>query len=150
MIKIKMKTIRERRLATKIKYNKSAKGLAAQKRYLESKKGKASRKRIGRLWWENNKEKCAAAARKSRLKVRLECLRAYSGPTPKCQCKCGCKEDRVKLLEVAHLDQNGASHRKEIGGSQMLCWWLRKNNFPTGFAILCPTCHAAKDIYGRC
>lgn len=26
----------------------------------------------------------------------------------------------------------------------------KKKNFPKGFSVMCPTCHAAKHFYGKC
>lgn len=29
-------------------------------------------------------------------------------------------------------------------------WWLRRNNYPNGFQVLCHNCNMAKGFYGKC
>ena len=41
----------------------------------------------------------------------------------------------------------GYSSSKKI---EVLGQWIKKNNFPKGFQILCHNCNVAKGIYGEC
>lgn len=60
------------------------------------------------------------------------------------QCSC-CGEKEVRFLSVDHINQNGADHRREIGGGHLYNW-LVKNNFPEGFQILCLNCNHGRFL----
>ena len=79
-------------------------------------------------------------------KRRIICLRHYGGEIPKCAC---CGESEIKFLCIDHVNNDGAKHRKEIG-SIGIYGWLKKNNFPNGFQVLCHNCNCAKGFYGKC
>ena len=86
-------------------------------------------------------------------KARIEALEYYGGKPPKCA-ECG--ESRIACLSIDHIDNNGAEHRREItkeygyklGGNQILMW-LKKNNYPEGFQILCYNCNIIKEMSRR-
>lgn len=81
--------------------------------------------------------------------VRLEVLTHYSGGRPKCAC---CGEETLEFLAVDHIHGGGNAHRKAIrqsSGSSMNKW-LKKNNYPAGFRVLCHNCNAARGYYGYC
>jgi hypothetical protein len=77
---------------------------------------------------------------------RMEALMAYSGKVPKCAC-CGEKEN--KFLSIDHINGGGSKHRKSIGHGHFFRW-LKVNNFPKGFQVLCHNCNLAKGFYGKC
>lgn len=55
------------------------------------------------------------------------------------------------FLTIDHIDNRGAEHRRTIGtGGDALVRWLKKNNFPPGFQILCWNCQWGKRIVGTC
>lgn len=88
---------------------------------------------------------------KARLKLRVETLLAYGG----C-CAC-CGEDKYEFLAIDHKNNNGSEHRKSIGGTLSnprsggaTYRWLRINNYPEGFQVLCHNCNFAKGHYGYC
>ena len=68
-------------------------------------------------------------------------------------CAC-CGEDNPKFLCVDHISNNGNHHRKELkkelGYVPNMFRWLKKNNYPPGFQILCYNCNFAKGAYGEC
>ena len=86
---------------------------------------------------------------KTRQKYRISALIYYGGNPPKCIC---CKEKEIQFLTIDHI--NGISnrkHRQEIGqGGSTLYRWLKKNNFPKGFQVLCYNCNCSKGHYGIC
>jgi hypothetical protein len=43
-------------------------------------------------------------------------------------------------LEIDHAEGGGNQHRRKIGWSR-LYHWLKRNNYPEGFRVLCPTCN---------
>lgn len=91
---------------------------------------------------------CAAVSGKRasifRVKLRADVLRAYGG---KCAC---CHESTPEFLEMDHVQNNGAAHRREIGHTRLYAW-LKANEFPqAAFQILCANCNRAKFRYGTC
>lgn len=96
---------------------------------------------------------CSVACRESRLAVqrkvsrdelRLQVLRAYSGETPSCVC---CGETLLHFLALDHIDGGGRRQRKELGGGGY--WtWLKNNNYPPGFRVLCHNCNLGRQFNG--
>jgi hypothetical protein len=68
-------------------------------------------------------------------------------------CVC-CGEDNISFLTIDHIDESGASHRKELGiksGGPTFYSWLKKNNYPRdNFQLLCYNCNCSKHFYGQC
>lgn len=85
----------------------------------------------------------AAAARR-----RLEALRRYSTtPEPSCTC---CGEGTLAFLTFEHIAGGGNEHRKQTGGGGFISW-LRRNNYPAGFEVLCMNCnHGRRVNHGVC
>lgn len=83
--------------------------------------------------------------KKSRDKLRNLILEYYSNGKIKCAC---CNEGEIKFLGIDHINGGGTKHRKSIKTN--IYSWLKKNNFPTGFQVLCYNCNLAKGFYGKC
>ncbi len=81
-------------------------------------------------------EECAEKAIEYHRKRKIEVMDAYGGPI----CV-GCGLDEVLILQMDHINGGGHKHAKEIGGRGKIYQWLRKNNFPPGFRVLCPNCN---------
>lgn len=81
-------------------------------------------------------------------KYRLDALQAYAGKFPKCNC---CGESILEFLTIDHISGNGEKHRMKINkrGTAFFIW-LRDNNFPEGYQVLCYNCNCAKGFYGVC
>lgn len=81
--------------------------------------------------------------RESALRFKMIIIKKYG---EKCLC-CGIKEQ--EFLAVDHINGNGNKHRKEnnIKGGRHFYDWLRRNNYPPGFQILCHNCNFAKSHY---
>ena len=60
-------------------------------------------------------------------------------------CIC-CGESEFRFLTIDHINNDGATHRKAIGGN--LYSWLIKNQFPDGFQVLCFNCNHGKHLNG--
>jgi len=78
--------------------------------------------------------------KKQAKKLRMDILNHYSNEKIICAL-CSC--DIVEVLTIDHINGGGNKHRKKenmIGGS-MLYRWLRKNNYPDGFRVLCRNCN---------
>ncbi len=90
---------------------------------------------------------CRSTTVKSwRHDVSEEAIRVYGG---KCNC---CGETERAFLEIDHIDGGGNQHRKDekIQGGNSLAVWLKRNNWPEGFQILCANCNKAKERPGGC
>jgi hypothetical protein len=87
--------------------------------------------------------------KESRAKIRLEVLSHYSGGTPKCAC---CGEREIDFLTIDHVNGGGSAHRRSLGGARGsgIYPWLRRNDYPDGFQVLCMNCNFAKGKYGTC
>jgi hypothetical protein len=58
-------------------------------------------------------------------------------------CAC-CGEKEKAFLEIDHINNDGADHRKEIGRKN-ICIWIIENGYPKGrFQILCANCNHGK------
>jgi hypothetical protein len=66
---------------------------------------------------------------------RIEALWHYG--RGKCA-KCGDTTD--EFLQIDHINGGGTEHRKQIGSG--IYRWLRKNQWPEGFRVLCANCNA--------
>jgi hypothetical protein len=114
-----------------------------------------------REWARNNPEKCRERVRKwiranpekdrqHTLKynraIKLEVLAHYSNGVPECSC---CGESRIEFLSIDHVNGGGNKHRKEIGKVHFYAW-LKRNNFPLGYRVLCFNCNMAFGLFGYC
>ncbi len=127
----------------KMRYNRSPKGRAAQRRYNQSIEHKLAAQR----WAQSDHGRKTLRAHKHRL--RLEVLTHYCGGSPHCMCK-GCPVTILAILDLHHIDNNGAAHRELIGGSGNLLNWLRNNGYPKGYKVLCANCHRSRHAKAPC
>jgi len=65
------------------------------------------------------------------------------------ECKC-CGDKNIEFMTIDHINNDGAEHRKKVGGTAHFYSWLIRNKFPEGFQTLCFNCNIAKGIYGVC
>lgn len=84
-----------------------------------------------------------------RRKRKVEILIRYAGDPPKCSC---CSESHIEFLVIDHIDGGGTQHRKDnkLTGGFHLYGWLKKNNYPKGFRVLCDNCNMSRGRYGYC
>jgi hypothetical protein len=69
--------------------------------------------------------------------LRFAAITAYGG---KC-IRCGFAD--VRSLHIDHVNGGGHKHRKTTS-TRMLLFWLKKNNYPKIFQILCANCNSIK------
>ncbi len=116
----------------------------------------------GKMWKKNNKKAAYAIYRRDYLKnrekrneitkkyirrLRLSVLTHYGGDPPKCAC---CGESEIKFLTIDHINGRGREDHKRVGGGSGFYCWLKRNNFPEGFQVLCYNCNCTKGFYGQC
>ncbi len=78
-----------------------------------------------------------------RLLYKENAFKEYGG----CICKC-CGITQSVFLSIDHIDNNGNQHRKEIQnkGGYHFYTWLKKNNYPPGYQVLCMNCNFGKRM----
>ena len=79
-------------------------------------------------------------------RCRNDVFTAYGGY--KCNC---CGETEKMFLSIDHVNNDGAAMRKAklySGNGTGFYLWLRKNNFPNGFQVLCMNCQVGKHKNG--
>lgn len=77
-------------------------------------------------------------------RMRREVFEAYGGM--KCAC---CGETEETFLTLEHINNDGAEHRRSLSqtGRKVTSgvWhWIRRNNYPPGFQVLCMNCNFSK------
>jgi len=115
------------------------------------------RKQYGKDYYRLNKEellaKClvynqahrkhrAATNRSWRERIKFEVFVHYSGSPPKCAY---CGEEDIEVLCIDHIEDNGAEMRRTLKTHPNIPYWLRKNNYPEGFQVLCANCNLRKE-----
>ncbi|MBX9804194.1 MAG: hypothetical protein K2Y18_00385 [Alphaproteobacteria bacterium] len=98
-----------------------------------------------------NLEHCRMLRRLSGHKLKEQAYNAYGGY----ECVC-CGETEKTMLSIDHIDEDGARHRKEVlkvvrpttfcrgSSGDNLYRWLKNNDFPPGFQVLCYNCNISK------
>lgn len=82
--------------------------------------------------------------RRNRRLVKVEVLTRYGG----CFCVC-CGESGIEFLTIDHMNNDGAEHRKKLGGGGIRLYpWLKKNGYPSGYQVLCYNCNIARHWNG--
>lgn len=97
-------------------------------------------------YWKN-REKNLKRGRRYKEKERLKILKHYSGDPPRCAC---CGEKELAFLTIDHIKGGGNKHKKRIGKGILFYRWLKRNNYPKGFQVLCMNCNWGKYIKGVC
>lgn len=100
-------------------------------------KNKEKRKLYTRNWWKNNPQKVLITAKKYRDKVKDKIIKVYGGY----KCKC-CGETEPLFLTIDHINGGGCKHRKAMTGT--IYTWLKKNNYPKEYQVLCYNCNSGK------
>ena len=89
-----------------------------------------------------NTPKIAEFNKQYRLRVKSKLFDILGN---KCA-RCGFSD--IRALQIDHVHGGGTKHRKEIGNQ--IYSWLKRNNYPKGFQILCFNCNNGKKIKGVC
>lgn len=111
--------------------------------YLRNKEKK--HKQHMELYYKNHEKyrvranKCAKKYRETNKEIVIN---HYSKGKNCCEL---CEETNKDVLSIDHIDGGGRKHSKEINRNNLYVW-LRKNNFPMGFRILCMNCQFKERI----
>jgi len=99
-----------------------------------------------RIWHLNNPKKKKQYSRRSNRKLKIDVLSHYSNGIIKCA-RCGIND--IDILCLDHINGNGENHRRKLGkqGNGLhIYWWLKNNNYPLGFQVLCLNCNWKKHL----
>jgi hypothetical protein len=83
-------------------------------------------------------------AQETRRQRRWQVIEHYGA-----ECKC-CGETISEFLVLDHINGGGNQQRKKIGSGSGMYKWIKDNNYPENFQVLCHNCNAAKAYYGEC
>ena len=105
-------------------------------------------RRLNREWKARNRDRIRELNVNERNRLRDVVLNHYSGGDMCCRM---CGFDDVRALTIDHIDNNGADERRRLFGDRLSAGttfyrWLRKNNFPTGYQVLCMNCNWIKKV----
>lgn len=84
--------------------------------------------------------------REHRIKLKEEVFRHYCDGELKCA-RC-CFSD-IRALSIDHVNGNGNEHRKELKHANKMYSWLKKNDYPSGFQVLCMNCQFIKRFENK-
>jgi len=77
--------------------------------------------------------------------LKLEIMNYYCNGQIQCAC---CHEKQIEFLTIDHINNDGQAHRKTL--TTGFYQWIKNNNFPKGFQVLCMNCNWAKSLFGKC
>lgn len=89
-------------------------------------------------------QKCIERGRSKSQRAKIDVLNAYGGP----RCVC-CGETEIAFLQLDHINNDGAAHRRMVGKAKMY-QWIKRHGYPPGFQVLCANCNFAKGMLGYC
>jgi hypothetical protein len=104
-------------------------------------KHKENRDEYNRKKREENPKLQNFFSNRSYHKTRLEVIAHYS---PDISCvKCGFK-NHIAALSIDHIDGSGNEMRRNVKGHSQIYRWLKKNEYPEGYQVLCMNCQFIK------
>lgn len=80
--------------------------------------------------------------------LRKEVFAHYGGAV----CNC-CGETEPNFLALDHINNDGSEQRRKLfgssqGGGYGIYRWIRNNDYPDGYQVLCHNCNMGKKING--
>ena len=130
------------------KYYQKNKGKISQIRKSHHQENKERRKELARNYFNSHRDlvlKHQVGYRvKYNLKKKIEVLSFYSDGSLQCK-SCGFND--LRALSIDHINGGGSRHREIMKGDTY--GWLRRNNFPDGYQVLCMNCQWIKRQVNR-
>ena len=102
-----------------------------------------TKKRLQKEYRERNRELLRQKGKARRLSYRYTVFAHYG---ERCVT---CGFDDLRALQLDHIDDNGAEHRKSLGGQKVAGYqfykWVIDNGFPDDLQTLCANCNNIKQ-----
>jgi hypothetical protein len=95
-------------------------------------------------WRTENRERLRVYNKAWRTSYKSYALQHY-----RIKCRC-CGENDIRFLTIDHVNGGGVKHRKELGtgAGASFYHWLKTNNYPEGYAVLCFNCNCGRSVNG--
>lgn len=94
-----------------------------------------------RRWYKDHLRYERGRGRLKNQKLKIEVLSHYSGGTPRCVM---CEESRLVCLSIDHIKGGGNKHMRDLGIKVGIYRWLKVQNYPGGYQVLCMNCQFIK------
>jgi hypothetical protein len=129
------KTCLDRRKRYRSKHPEKIKAARTRYKKAHPEKIKAYRSRYKKAHPDQNRK----WRRASYAKARYEAIYHYSNGTLKCAV---CGDRHYEFLEIDHINGGGKEHKRKINST--IFQWVRQNNYPDGYQVLCSNCNNKK------
>ena len=87
---------------------------------------------------------CVNRRQDYRIRLKNDAFNAYGGIKYSCE-HCPEKTGNIEFLTIDHINGGGNDHRRQIGrGGVSIYRWLKNNQYPSGYRVLCYNCNAAR------
>jgi len=111
---------------------------------------KSCQKNKGKIYYSEHRNDMLKKSLKSqkirKIKLKFEIISHYSNNKMECM-KCGFKD--MRALSIDHIHGGGRKHRKQLGIISNFYEWLKKNNYPEGYQVLCMNCQFIKRLENK-
>ncbi len=106
---------------------------------------KVGLREYSRLDYLRHRDERRVKDRNQQIALKREVLGHYGNGKLACV-KCGF--DDIKALSIDHINGGGSRQSKKTGVNNYA--WLKSNDYPLGFRVLCHNCNSALGFYGYC
>ena len=97
-----------------------------------------------RKYYQEHREQRLQKIRDYEANLKYDVLSHYCKQSLRCA-RCGITD--IDVLCIDHINGGGSKHRRSIGGlGGTLYHWLKKNNYPEGYQVLCFNCNFKKKL----
>ena len=79
--------------------------------------------------------------------LKMKVISHYSNGKNECEC---CGEKNFEFLTIDHLPNAPHKRNNENRSGTEFYHWLRRNNYPKGFRVLCMNCNFSIGKFGYC
>lgn len=94
-------------------------------------------------WRQKHLGICNKNNKISYVRNRIICLSIYSNNELKCKY---CGYDNIDALDIDHINNDGYKFRQDNPQWKKFHKYLMKNNFPSGYQVLCKNCNWLKRL----
>jgi len=101
-----------------------------------------------RAWYREHRESKRQSQFVYKMKLKIEVLVHYSTRNYPVCAQCGIRD--IDVLTIDHIKGGGSEHKKVLGSlGSKLYYWLRQNDYPLGYQVLCFNCNFKKSLRSR-